>query len=127
MFRFEQIVNRRNLRLLFAAAFLFVMLVEWGSHSLAFVHAVPTEGFVVVSGEIPHQDPCKTMVHNGEQGRQSNTPTISHYLPYQNRFWTGTDVAFNLLVIAPEPPLDREDAHRLYRPPDPPFLPPEIS
>ena len=124
----RRLTNRKYLRIIFAGAFLFVMLVEWGSHSLAFAHGARTEGMVAVSSEGGHdEDLCKTMVHSSDGRRQSQLPGISHDLIQQNLF-AGTGSHFVRRPISDvNPTISREDAHRLFRPIDPPFQPPENS
>lgn len=125
----RQLSERKYLRLIFAGAFLFVMLVEWGSHSLAFVHGPQPEGMVSVTAEGEHdEDPCKTMVHGGDQRGQQSGPRIAHdLLSQRNAFFASIELADQFVFLQPLSNLDREDAHRLFRPIDPPFQPPENS
>jgi len=125
----RQVSDRKYLRIIFAAAFLFVMLVEWGSHSLAFVHGAQPEGLVAVANEGEHDDdPCKAMVHGGDQRGGQPGPKIAHdLLSQRNAFLTGIELADQFVFLPPLSNLDRDAAHRLFRPIDPPFQPPENS
>ncbi len=111
----------------FAAAFLLVLLVEWGSHSLAFAHAAPPEGVVAVSSEHEHEDPCKTMIHCSESRRQDQVPNPGHDRIQQNSTSFGNAEIDTYLVSNRQPGIFREDANRLFRSIDPPFQPPELS
>ena len=57
------------MRRIFAVAFLFFLLAEWGSHGLAFAHSDSGEGRSAHSREDGHDDPCKTMIRCSD-GRQ---------------------------------------------------------
>ena len=61
---------RRVFQRLLAAAFLIFLLVEWGSHSLAFSHTGSTEGTAVHYNENEHDDPCKTLIRCPDGNRQ---------------------------------------------------------
>jgi len=124
----RHITNIRHLRIIFAAAFLCVMLVEWGSHSLAFAHGAQPEGMVAVSSEGGHnEDLCKTMVHSGDGRRQSQLPGIGHDLIQHNLFMASGARLIRRSFADTTSGISREDAHRLFRPIDPPFQPPENS
>src|SRR5687767_6207307 len=102
------------------AAFLCVMLVEWGAHGLAFVHAERAGGLVGVSGtRSEHDDPCRTTVccENRRNGQQQ-APNLSHEVfPYSlspDDEGVLRPVPIREIVTNP-----RQAADRIFRPKDP--------
>ena len=119
----------KRIHVVLALMFLFVMLVEWGSHSLAFAHSGSPGGMIAINAPEPeHDDPCRTLTPCCE--RSSNGSTVlspSHHVPSYNSYvelydpipsWTR-----DLIVTPPA----REDARRIFRPKDPLLHPPELS
>lgn len=112
-----------------AMMFLAVMLIEWGSHSLAFTHSGSPGGMIAISSSEPeHEDPLHTMVDCCENGKNGGTVVSpSHHLPSFNSFVElirfapvyARDIAATLLL--------REDVQRIFRPKDPLLHPPELS
>lgn len=112
-----------------AVAFLFVMLVEWGSHSLAFAHAAPTTGMVAVasSSEDEHDDPCRTIVCCEGKRNDQKAPNFSHDLfPYGSATEraNAADTFDHLREVSP---LSHNAVDRIFRPKDPLLHPPEFS
>lgn len=113
---------------LLAVAFLSVMLVEWGAHSLAFAHAAPAIGLIVITGsEIEHDDPCRTTVCCESRKNDQKAPGFAHDL-----FPCGSvlDRPFGesqISLLAEEPPFIKQPADRIFRPKDPLLHPPEYS
>ena len=112
-----------------AMLFLAVMLVEWGSHGLAFAHSGLPTGMVAVSVPEPeHDDPCRSMTDCCQSRKHGGTVVSpSHHLS-----------SFTSLVelIRFAPAYSREyamlpelhnDARRIFRPKDPLLDPPELS
>ena len=113
---------------LLAVAFLFVMLVEWGSHSLAFAHAAPVSGLISVSGgEAEHEDPCRTIVCCESRRNDQKVPGISHDLfPCSSAIeHANGEPRINLLSEEPVPSHNAADG--IFRPKDPLLDPPEFS
>lgn len=119
----------KKLHVILAMGFLFVMLVEWGSHSLAFAHSGYSAGMTSVNArEDKHDDPCRTMTdccQSRKHGGMVVSP--SHHLPSFNSFVE--TIAFKPansreIAVEPEP---RDDARRIHRPKDPLLHPPELS
>lgn len=113
-------------RLLTAAFFALVLVVEWGSHNLAFAHA-GSESEAVAMGvkEIPHDDPCRSIVCC--QGRKGDTipPASTHdRLPYFTEYGQLPHLSLAALSIR-EAKIPRESSGSHWRPIDPLFQPPE--
>ena len=110
-------------------AFLVLLFVEWGSHSLAFSHSFAPDGQAqaVTSDERGHEDLCKTMVHGSEGTRQDKpVPNVGHDITQANTFFglSGIEPSFGLRI---DPRLSRSKVSGLSRPLSPPFHPPELS
>ena len=112
-----------------AMLFLAVMLIEWGSHSLAFAHSSWPTGMVAVSSPEPeHDDPCRTLTDCCQSKKHGGTVVSpSHHLPSFNSF-------VELIRFTPAysreyaaSPVSRDDARRIFRPKDPLLHPPEFS
>ena len=111
-----------------AVAFLCVMLVEWGSHSLAFAHAAPVAGMVsILDVEVEHDDPCRTVVCCESRRNDQKAPNLSHDLfPYSSVIERADDDLRDEW-LREEQSLSREAADRIFRPKDPLLHPPEFS
>lgn len=112
-----------------AVAFLFVMLVEWGSHSLAFAHAAPTTGMVAVasSSEDEHDDPCRTIVCCEGKRNDQKAPNFSHDLFPYGSATESTDTGATFDRVRELSALSHNVVDRLFRPKDPLLHPPEFS
>lgn len=120
------LASRKNLARVFAAAFVFFLLVEWGSHSLAFAHS-QSEGMVAVSADGEHEDPCKTLVRCTDGRRQDQkVPNLGHDLSQHNAFLDRLSNSNRLDGIIADPRISRANVHELFRPVSPPFHPPEL-
>ena len=117
----------KRLHAFMAAAFLCVMLVELGSHSLAFAHAAPISGLVsILNIEVEHDDPCRTIACC-ESRREQKAPNFQHDLfPYGSTIEPSIK-AISVAGINKEPAILRETASRISRPKDPLLHPPEFS
>ena len=111
-----------------AVLFLAVMLIEWGSHSLAFAHSGSPGGMIAVSApEYEHDDPCRTMTACCESRKHGGTVVSpSHHLPSFNAFveLIAFTPAYSRELAAAS--LSRGDVHRIFRPKDPLLHPPEF-
>jgi hypothetical protein len=110
-----------------AAAFLVVLLVEWGSHSLAFAHAEPARGLVAIDVEVEHDDPCRSMTCCERRRSDKPAGTFFHDLKPTNSM---IDIVFTheaIEQLSEAPPIPRDDARRIFRPAEPPIHPPELS
>ena len=118
----------RKLHVILAVAFLFVMLVEWGSHNLAFAHSGYPAGMVLVNArEDAHDDPCKSLTCCQSRKEGGAVVSPSHHLPSYNSY-------FEVVKFVPAYARDfaiqassREDVKGIFRPKDPLLHPPEFS
>ncbi len=112
-----------------ALMFLAVMLVEWGSHGLAFAHAGSPQGLAAMNSPTPeHDDPCRTLTNCCESRKNGGAVvTPAHNLPSFNSFAESIRFvpAYSRDVAAGVPV--REDVRRIFRPKDPLLHPPELS
>lgn len=119
----------KKLHAVVALVFLFVMLVEWGAHSLAFAHSGSPAGMVAVNvREAEHDDPCRTLTNCCERRKSGGTVVSpSHHLQSFNSFVELIRfVPAYARDLAVNPPL-RDDVQRIFRPKDPLLHPPELS
>ena len=120
--------GNKYLRRVVAVAFLVFLLVEWGSHNIAFAHTYSDNGQAVQSQDTQHEDPCRTMIRCSDGPRQDQTlQKLSHnVLPYNN-FVIGSLNPRRWADLHKDPRLSRLGVYPLFRPPDPLFHPPKIS
>ena len=125
----DQNIWRAYLRRLVAAAFLLFLLVEWGSHGLAFAHsASAAKDRAAYSEEDGHDDPCKTMIRCSDGRRQDQkTPNLGHDKSQYNAFLRHMPDPFDRNAGLNRTRLPREKVYALTRPISPPFHPPELS
>ena len=109
--------------------FLVVMLVEWGSHSLAFAHSGTPGGLIAVNAPEPeHDDPCPTLTTCCERSNNGSTViSPAHHIPSYNSYVELYDPVPSWTRDPFVAPADREDARRIFRPKDPLLHPPELS
>ncbi len=125
---FSTLVTRKNIRCIFAVAFVIFLLVEWGSHSLAFAHASPPDGMAAVFTGGEHEDPCKTLIRCSDGRRQDQQlPNFSHDRSQQNAFFGRFSDLGQVIRPETESEIPFATSHRIFRPIDPPFHPPELS
>lgn len=118
----------RKFHVVLALAFLFVMLVEWGSHNLAFAHSGYPAGMVSVNAsEDDHDDPCKSLACCQSRKEGGTVISPSHHLPSYNSY---AEVVRFIPAYSrdfvPAPSL-RDDVRGIFRPKDPLLHPPEFS
>lgn len=119
----------KRFHVVLAMMFLAVMLVEWGSHSLAFAHSGMQAGMIAVKASGPeHDDPCRTLTTCCE--RSSNGGMVlspAHHVPSYNSYVELYDPVPSLSRDLAVIPTSREEARRIFRPKDPLLHPPELS
>ncbi len=131
-----------------AVAFLVVLLIEWGTHSLNhhLPHDTPSDhgnfslvidsteqtgsGSASISISDIHGDhddgDCPTMICNDSRRHDRQTPNAGHEFAPSNLIGDVFDERLSIFVMG-SPPLKFPVTHRLYGPPVSPFHPPEIS
>lgn len=125
-------IEKKYLRLVFAALFLFVLLAEWGSHSIHYASAAPAAGVAddqsLFADENAHDDPCKTLVVCGEGSRKDHKPAnLTHNASQHNGVLDHLSQIRTKIDVCDNPLIPFENAHALFRPPNLPFHPPRIS
>lgn len=124
---YRQLVWGISFRRFFAAAFLIVLLAEWGSHSVAFTHSYSGELHAVQCEEGAHEDLCKTLIRCSDGPRQEQpVPASGHDLSQSNPLLDYFAHA-RPFVIHKDPRIPRSRIRGLSRPVDPHFHPPELS
>ena len=124
-----QFINKANFHRLIAMVFLVLLLVEWGSHGLAFSHSYSLEGQAQAIGfdEQGHEDPCKTMVHGTDGTRpEKPVPNLGHDVTQANAFFAISAIELRI-GLRKDPRLSHAQVNGLFRPVSPPFHPPELS
>jgi hypothetical protein len=125
-------IDKKRLRLVFAALFLFVLLAEWGSHGMHYAGSssaadVVGEPSVFADGNA-HDDPCKTLVVCGEGSRKDHKPAnLTHNSSQHNGVIDHLSQIRTRIDVHNDPPIHPKEAHALFRPPDLPFHPPRLS
>ena len=119
--------KRVLVRRIVAAAFLFFMLLEWGSHTMVHINS-STAGAVAVSAADEHgDDPCRSLVLcSDSRRRDQQVPNIGHDLiPTANL--AAASIGITPIAAADGPPSPIHTASGLSRPPDPHFHPPQLA
>jgi hypothetical protein len=128
---YRTFVNRKNLRLVFAALFLFVLLAEWGSHSMHYASASFADAAdeqSISTDQSGHEDPCQTLAVCSEGSRKDRqTQNLSHDFSQHNGLIDLMSDISTRMDAHNDPPFlyGRDDA--LFRPPSSPFHPPKLS
>ena len=124
----RQIGWKKGLRRVFAVAFLAFLLVEWGSHNLAFAHASSDDGRAVQSQDGGHEDPCKTLIRCSDgPGRNQPVLKLSHDILQYSNFFDNLLSTPRWSDLHKDPRLRRGPVLALFRPSDPLFHPPKVS
>ena len=121
--------STRRFHVVMAVAFLFVMLVEWGSHNLAFAHSGYSSGMVAVNaGDSNHDDdPCRTLTCCQRHKEGGTVVSPSHHIPSFNSYVELVRfVPSYSRDYVPAPSLG-ENVRGIFRPKDPLLHPPEFS
>ena len=125
---FPTIANIKAMRRILAAAFLLLLIVEFGSHGLIYAHSTSSqEGAAMQSSERGHEDPCRTMICSEGRKRDQQVPSFTHDASQHNTLFDRLAGLRNLSDIDRDKPMSFEDANALFRPPLPPFHPPKAS
>lgn len=125
-------MEKKHLRLVFAALFLFVLLAEWSSHGMHYASSSSAAGLAgqqsVFTEEDGHDDPCKTLVVCSEGSRKDHKPANpTHNLSQHNGLIDHLSQIRTKIDVHGDPLIPFENAHALFRAPNPPFHPPRIS
>lgn len=118
-------VNKHNLRLIFAAMFLFVLLAEFGAHVMAHANAPHGHELVSVAGGGPDEPCAHVMPCCDNRHSDQPVPNSSHQV-IPNDFLEITHF-FPEVEVNVSPPIPFSQANALYRESSPPFHPPRLS
>ena len=125
---FRTIADKKVARRILAAAFLLLLVVEFGSHGLIYAHSPSSqESAAMQSSERGHEDPCRTMICSDGRRRDQQTAKFSHDASQHNTLFDRLAGMRNLSGIERDQPISFEDANAIFRPPLPPFHPPKAS
>jgi len=115
-------------RQILAGFFIFVFIAEIGSHVAICSDHSPVDETSVTMTEGEHDDPCKTLVTCSDSNRNDHqTQNLRHDASQHNALYDrGLDFLAAIEINNGEeiPPLT---GHAIFRPPSPPFQPPQIS
>lgn len=111
-----------------ATLFLVVFLAEAGSHGLICSGQTSAEGLSISATESGHDDPCQSLVLcSDSKKKDQQLPGFSHDSMQHNamfdRHWEMPDQ----IGVEKDARISYSTAHALFRPPSPPFHPPELS
>lgn len=109
-----------------AAVFLALMVFEFASHGMICVNRYHSEEPAVVATDYGHDDPCQTLVMCSQsRQRDQQQPRFGHETVQHN----GLVGLFDINTPLFDPCSSRASLHsstrEIFRPPDPPFQPPE--
>ncbi|MBK6750995.1 MAG: hypothetical protein KA956_08185 [Pyrinomonadaceae bacterium] len=122
------LVKKETRRSLLAALFLIVFLAEAGSHALICSNHSSSNEIFAASSDGRQDDPCDTHVHCRENQRnERQLPGFSHDSMQHNALFDGPVDLITETVIQRDPRIPYGSASDLFRPPSPPFHPPELS
>mgnify|MGYP006898379443 CR=1 FL=1 len=121
------LVKKETRRSLLAALFLIVFLAEAGSHAMiGSNHPSSNEAFLSASDK-EHHDPCTPHVHCPDTRNERQLPGFAHDSTQHNALFDHSVDLGNETIIQRDPPIPYGSAGDLFRPPSPPFHPPELS
>ncbi len=122
------LAKKENKRRLLAALFLVFFLAEMGSHIVICAEHSSIDEQSVSLSESNHDDPCKTLVLCGESSRRDKqVPKLGHDAAQHNALFDASSGLLPQIDIHKDPLIPSSTGHRLFRPPSPPFHPPQTS
>ena len=124
---FSSLIKKENLQRAFAAAFLVMMIAEWGSHGIIYAHADSAAG-QSISSTNGHEDPCGTLILcSDNQRRDHQTPNFGHDASQHNALFDQFSRRHLSRLPRKDPLPSSATVNGLFRPPNPPFHPPKNS
>ena len=115
-------------RALWAAAFLFIVLAEWGSHAVICSDESHGGTLSMSAAESGHEDPCQTLVLcSDNRQKDQQTLKLGHDASQHNALFDllprlGSQVEYLSKTLIPF-----ETGEAVFRPPQPPFHPPKSA
>lgn len=122
------LATKENRRRLLAAVFMIVFLAELGSHGVICTNLSSVDEQTTVSAtDKGHEDPCDTLILCRDDNRKDRqTPNLSHDAAQHNALFDRFS-DLDLPGFQKDPPIPLTTTTGLFRPPSPPFHPPELS
>ena len=121
-------MKKENLRRLFAAAFVVVLIAEWGTHAMMPADSPSSDAPAISAADERHGDPCDLLILCHDNGRRDQqTQSVGREVTQHNAL---LDVlaALRARVAAPgTSQIEFCGSDGLFRSVDPPFHPPELS
>lgn len=115
-------------RRLLAALFMLVFLAEAGSHGMICSSNSSADELSVSSSQDGHDDPCKSLILCSDSKRKDQQlPGFSHDSMQHNAIFDRRQDLDTQFGVDNEPRIPFATGHTLFRPPSPPFHPPELS
>jgi hypothetical protein len=126
---FNLIFNEKeNWRRVLAAAFLIFLLAEWGSHSVIEANPLSADAPAISAHEIPHGDPCDTLVLCSDNGRRDQQRSnLGREVTQHSAPLDLLAVLCHRICARDASRIEFSTANVLSRSISPPFHPPEIS
>jgi hypothetical protein len=125
------LLEKKNLRLVFATLFLFVLLAEWGSHSMHYANASSADAAdeqSISADQSGHEDPCQTLAVCSEGSRKDQqTQNLGHDSSQHNGLIDHFSQMRAKIDVRDNPLIPFENAHALFQPPNLQFHPPKLS
>jgi hypothetical protein len=124
---FHTLVKKNDLRRFFAGMFLVFLLAEWGSHGVIYSHSSFAEGQAMAATDREHEDPCRTLIICSDPGRKDHAPNLWHDATPHNALFDHLSQFNRLDGSETDPHSQFATINGPFRPPSPPFHPPELS
>ncbi len=122
------LVTKENRRRLLAALFLIVFVAELGSHAVIWANHSSISEQSISPGERGQDDPCKSLIICSDSKRKDQqVPNFGHDITHHNALLDARSGLFTQIGFDKDSRIPFTTAHCLFRPPSPPFHPPEIS
>ncbi len=124
----QTLVKKETRRRILAMLFLVVFLAEAGSHGFICSGPTSAESQSIAASESGDEDPCQTLVLcSDNKQKDQQLPGFSHDSMQHNAMFDRPWELLNQTGIEEDAGIPYSTAHALFRPPSPPFHPPELS
>lgn len=122
------LVAKEKRRRLLATLFLIVFVAELGSHAVICANYSSIGEQSISPGDRGHDDPCKSLIICSDSNRKDqHVPNLGHDITHHNGLLDARSGPFSQIGVDKDSQIPFSTAHCLFRPPSPPFHPPEIS
>lgn len=121
-------ITKENKRRLLAAFFLLFFVGELGSHMVFCINHMSADDLSVFSHDDSHDDPCKTLAVCSDGTRKDQqAPNLAHDITFHNALFDHLSSLIPQTGVPKDAAIPFTTGHSLFRPPSPPFHPPELS